>query len=59
METHGSSQNIYAPCSNEGRLEFLNWINNIDMPEDTGWLLMRDFNMIRRPSDRNRHGGNV
>jgi hypothetical protein len=27
--------NIYAPCSADGRLEFLNWYENIDMPEDT------------------------
>jgi hypothetical protein len=40
---------IYAPCSNEGRLKFLDWINNVEMPEDTDWLLLGDFDMIRRP----------
>jgi hypothetical protein len=26
--------NIYAPCSPEGKLNFLNWFKNIDIPED-------------------------
>jgi hypothetical protein len=29
------------------------------MPEDIEWLIIRDFNLIHRPSDRNRSRGNV
>jgi hypothetical protein len=29
------------------------------MLDDLDWLIMGDFNLIRRPSDRNKPGGNV
>ena len=29
------------------------------MPELTEWLIMGDFNLIRRPEDRNREGGDA
>jgi hypothetical protein len=45
--------NIYAPCTLEGRHDFINWLHNVDMPDDTDWLLVGDFKLIRRPSDRN------
>jgi exonuclease III/regulator of replication initiation timing len=51
--------NVYAPCTLEGRSNFLNWLNDIDMPEDTKWLIIGDFNLIRRPSDKNRPGGSI
>jgi exonuclease III len=49
--------NVYAPCSPEGKVEFLNWLHDAVMPDDTDWLLVGDFNLIRRPSDSNRPGG--
>jgi exonuclease III len=51
--------NIYAPCTPEGRDEFLEWFSNIDMPEGTHWLIIGDFNLIRRQTDRNKPGGNI
>jgi hypothetical protein len=51
--------NVYAPCNSEGRQQFLEWFNGIDMPEETDWLLVGDFNLIRRQSDRNKPGGNT
>jgi hypothetical protein len=51
--------NVYAPCSTDGREEFLAWMNSIDMPDDTDWLLVGDFDLIRRLSDRNKSGGNT
>jgi hypothetical protein len=51
--------NVYAPCSPNGRQDFLNWMNDIDMPVDTNWLLVGDFNLLRRLSDRNKDGGNI
>jgi hypothetical protein len=29
------------------------------MLDDCDWILVRDFNLIRRPSDRNKLGENV
>jgi hypothetical protein len=51
--------NIYAPCITYGKIEFLNRLHDFEMPEDVDWLLVGDFNLIRRPNDRNKPGGNV
>jgi hypothetical protein len=51
--------NIYAPCTLEVKLDFLNWLHDIEMSEDTTWLLVGNFNLIGKPSDRNKSGGNV
>ena len=29
------------------------------MPPEMDWLIVGDFNLIRRPEDRNREGGDV
>jgi hypothetical protein len=49
--------NVYAPCTPHGKIDFLNWLHNISMPPDKLWLLVGDFNLIRRPENRNRIGG--
>jgi hypothetical protein len=51
--------NIYAPCTLEGKLDFLNWLQDFELPEDIDWLLVGYFNLIRKPSDHNKSGGNV
>jgi exonuclease III len=51
--------NVYAPCSPNGRQDFLNRMNDIDMHVDTDWLLIGDFNLIRRLFDQNKNGGNI
>jgi exonuclease III len=51
--------NIYGPSQAERKADFIDWFSNIDMPEDTDWIIMGDFNFIRQPSDRNRPGGDV
>jgi exonuclease III len=48
--------NIYAPCTPDGKLEFLRWFRDIDMPNEECWIILGDFNLIRRPK-RNRPGG--
>jgi hypothetical protein len=48
--------NIYAPCTPDGKLEFLRWFRDIDMPNEECWIILGDFNLIRRP-ERNRPGG--
>jgi exonuclease III len=51
--------NVYAPCTHHGKIDFLNWLHNISMPPDKLWLLVGDFNLIRRPENRNRIGGDI
>jgi hypothetical protein len=51
--------NVYAQCTPDGKQRFLNWFHNIDMAEDTDWLVVGDFNLLRKPEDRNRSGGNI
>jgi exonuclease III len=51
--------NIYGPCIAERKAIFLEWFSNVDMPEDMDWLVLGDFNFMRKPSDRNKPGGDV
>jgi hypothetical protein len=51
--------NIYAPCTPHGKIEFINWFSNINMPSDKLWLIVGDFNLIRRPEDKNIAGGDL
>jgi hypothetical protein len=51
--------NIYAPCSPQGKIDFLNWFSDINMPSDKLWLIFGDFNLIRGQEDRNKIGGDI
>jgi exonuclease III len=51
--------NIYGPCQADRKHLFIDWFSNIDMSDDLDWLIVGDFNFIRKPSDRNREGGEV
>jgi hypothetical protein len=51
--------NIYGPCHSDQKVVFLEWFSNIDMPNNTNWIVMGDFNFIRKPSDRNKPSGDV
>jgi len=48
--------NVYAPCTPERKLIFLEWFRNISMPQDLPWLIVGDFNLIRWPNNRNKPG---
>ena len=48
--------NIYAPCTPSGKPLFLHWLKDIQMPPEVNWLLAGDFNLIRKPADRNKPG---
>jgi hypothetical protein len=50
---------IYGPCGAEGKQAFLDWFENISMPDSVDWLIVGDFNMYRNPEDRNREGANT
>ncbi|XP_073359845.1 uncharacterized protein [Aegilops tauschii subsp. strangulata] len=43
----------------EDKDEFITWFSNIVMPNDVDWIVMGDFNFIRKPDGRNRPGGDV
>lgn len=51
--------NVYAPCTPEGKIVFLEWFKHVEIPDDTRWLIVGDFNLIRRPENRNKPGGNI
>lgn len=51
--------NIYAPCTPDGRLEFLNWFGNVNMLDETDWIVLGDFNLIRYPENRNKLWGDT
>lgn len=50
---------VYGPCDAEGKITFIDWFENIHMPDDIEWLIVGDFNLYRRAENRNRPGGNV
>jgi hypothetical protein len=35
--------NVYAPCTADGKVAFLNWFKNISMPDDTKWMVVGDL----------------
>lgn len=47
---------VYGPCDPEGKAAFMEWFENINMPNEINWLVVGDFNLIRKPEDRNRLG---
>lgn len=49
--------NVFGPCTVEGKRGFTDWLKQIEMPEEIEWLIMGDFNLMRKPEDRNREGG--
>jgi hypothetical protein len=53
------STNVYGPCTPEGKMLFLRWLKQIQMPEDVDWLIAGNFNLIRSPENRNKPGGDV
>jgi len=50
---------IYGPCTVEGKILFLDWLKEIQMPDTIDWMILGDFNLIRRQENRNKPGGNV
>ena len=48
--------NIYAHCTDEGKRPFIDWFKNIQMPDNVDWLVIVDFNPLRKSEDRNKPG---
>jgi hypothetical protein len=38
---------------------FTTVLKNIQMPSEVNWLLEGDFNLIRKPENKNRPGGDI
>lgn len=51
--------NIYAPCQDDKKLEFLAWLDGTHIPEDADWLIVGDFNLIRSLENMNKPEGNI
>jgi hemerythrin-like domain-containing protein len=51
--------NVYGPCTTEGKKNFTEWLKQIQMPDDIEWLVLGDFNLMRKPQDRNKEGGDL
>lgn len=56
-DAHWLLTNIYAPCTPQRKIEFLDWFKNIDIPDSINWIVVGDFNLYRSPDDRNKPGG--
>jgi hypothetical protein len=50
---------VYGPCQAERKATFIDRFANIDMPDNMDWLIMGDFNFIRKISNRNKLGGDI
>lgn len=48
--------NIYGPCTHDGKRAFLHWFKHYTISDDDNWLVVGDFNLIRKPENRNRLG---
>jgi exonuclease III len=58
-DDHWILTNFYGPCSSEGKLAFLDWFKHIEMADETKWLILGDFNLLRSPENRNKPGANI
>jgi hypothetical protein len=50
---------VYGPCHGELRDDFIQWLFNLNIPDDELWLIMGDFNFIRSQDNRNLPGGDM
>jgi hypothetical protein len=52
-----SLTNVYGPCVEPGRSEFINWFRDCDVSHTVNWLFLGDFNFYRSLDNRNKPGG--
>lgn len=52
-----SLYNIYGPCRGDDRQKFIDWLCDLDIPDDDDWLLVGDYNFIRSTQNCNKPGG--
>lgn len=51
--------NIYAPCTSQGKREFLHWFKHIQMSDYVDWLVIGDLNLYHSPTYRSRDGADL
>lgn len=47
------------PYTYEGKGAFLDWFQNMQINPETDWMVLGDFNLIRKIEDRNKPGGDI
>lgn len=50
---------VYGPCHEPDRSAFVQWLHDLDIPDNENWILMGDFNFYRSVDNRNRDGANM
>lgn len=50
---------VYGPYTPEGKIVFTNWLKNFQSSVNSNWMILGDFNLIRKPEDRNKPGGDL
>jgi hypothetical protein len=50
---------VYGPCVGEDRDQFVQWLYDLNIPDDELWLFLGDFNFIRGQDNRNKPSGDV
>ena len=50
---------VYGPCTADGKGLFLNWLKEVQMPDNVDWLILGDFKLIRNQENKNKPGGNI
>jgi exonuclease III len=51
--------NIYGPCDGIARDNFVAWLFHLNIPDESLWLLVGDFNFYRFSDNRNRERANI
>lgn len=50
---------VYGPCTADRKQTFVDWMKDIHMPDGVDWIILGDFNLMRKPENRNRPEGNI
>lgn len=59
MEFISAHNDAYWVLTCEGKTLFLNWLKEVKMPDNIDWLILGDFNLIRKQEDRNKPRGSI
>jgi len=51
--------NVYGPCTHEGKRSFIQWFKHYTAVVGENWLVVGDFNLLRKPENRNKPEGDV
>jgi hypothetical protein len=50
---------IYGPCNDLDRSLFVQWLFDLQIPDNENWILLGDFNFYRSIDNRNMAGGDM